>query len=184
MSTASEEAKSIQAILGVTMDGVLGPQSMAAFNALASADPASQWPPSPVVANPAPSGEVHSVIASSFADPADYRAWVACKAEGKSDKECYLVGDNCVGKWGDSTQEGTGPSCALPPEDWESFGSSAHLKKVLVQGNGKSVVCELKDTMPHKANITNGAGIDLNPDSVAALGWTPPIMNRVSWQWA
>lgn len=178
MSTAKETAQSIQTILGVTPDGQLGPKSLAAFQALAQADPASSWPQD---------ASVHFVFASSFADPADLKAFQEAKARGETDEEAFRVGDNCVGKWGDSTAEGTGPQCALPPEDWEAKwgpGDAARHKPVIVTVNGKSVVCLLGDTMPHKAAIQNGAGIDLNPDAVAALGLTSPIMVRATWQWA
>jgi len=43
---------------------------------------------------------IHKVIASSFADPADVRAFKRCKAQGKTDQECFRVGDNGVGCWG------------------------------------------------------------------------------------
>ena len=46
---------------------------------------------------------IHRVHASSFADPADVRRFRACKAAGKSDQECFKVGDNGVGCWGDDT---------------------------------------------------------------------------------
>jgi hypothetical protein len=122
-------------------------------------------------------------MASSFADPADVAAFRKCKASGKSDQECFAIGDNGIGKWGDDTTTSV-PMCALPPEDWEPFGSSARGKRVIVVANGRSVVVELRDTMPHKANIKNGAGIDLNPAAVAALGLKPPIMVPATWQWA
>lgn len=128
----------------------------------------------------------HHVKASSFADPADIRAFKKCKDRGRSDQECFKVGDNGIGCWGDSTAEGTGPSCALPPEDMiEKWGSvkAARRKLVNVSGNGKMVTCVLKDRMPRRANIRNGAGIDLNSDAVRALGLEPPIMIRAIWTW-
>lgn len=191
MSTVSDRIRACQQAIEfddtgkpLVIDGEWGPKTEAAkVMMLTCYNAGAPWPPQSA---PAPAGAqggaVHAVKASSFADPADYRAWERCKAEGKSDQECFEVGDNCIGKWGDSTKEGTGPSCALPPEDWEPLGSSAHLAKILVTGNGRSVVCELKDTMPHRANITNGCGLDLNPDAVAALGWRPPLMEHVTWQ--
>lgn len=202
MSTALEAAKAVQQILGVELiDGIIGPQSHAAFTALGQAAwvyPESPWPPAPVVvapvvvaspaiaASPAPTGVVHSVMASSFADPADIRAFNECKAAGKSDEDCFALGDNGIGKWGDSTAPGSGPSCALPPEDWEQFGAAARGKSVEVQcaTTGKTVIAKLKDTMPRLSNITNGAGIDLNYDTVTALGLKVPLMQRVTWQWA
>ena len=98
--------------------------------------------------------------------------------------EAFKFGDNCVGKWGDLTGEGSGPSCALPPEDWRPLGDAAHLAKVRVFANGRAVVCLLKDTMPKRANIKNGAGIDLNPDACKALGLHPPVMTAATWEWA
>jgi hypothetical protein len=125
-----------------------------------------------------------SVLASSFADPADVAAFKRCKAEHRSDRECFKYGDNAIGCWGDSTAEGTGPSVALPPEIWKPFGLSARKKPLIVRYGAIEVQCELKDTMPAIANIRNGARIDLNPDCCAALGLTPPIMTQVEWKWA
>ena len=125
----------------------------------------------------------HVVQASSFADPADVAAFRRCKARGMSDIEAFRYGDNGVGKWGDDTTEGSGPSCALPPEDGRPLEDKAHLAKVRVFANGRSVVCLLKDTMPARANIKNGCGIDLNPDACAALGLHPPVKCAASWEW-
>lgn len=172
---AEATRKEIQRLLHVAEDGVFGPRTQAAFDLLSVAT--DEWPQS------APSGGVHHVKASSFADPADVRAFERCKAAGNSDQFCFTKGDNGIGKWGDSTKQGSGPSVALPPEDWQQFGGTARRKKVLVTHKDKSVVAELKDTLPHKANITNGAGIDLNPDTAAALGLTPPFMVDATWQW-
>lgn len=133
---------------------------------------------------PAASGRVHSVKASSFADPADVRRFRACKAAGKSDMECFKVGDNGVGCWGDDTTVDRA-MCALPREDWEPLGNqAARGKKVIVSANGLTIVCELRDTMPRRANIKNGAGIDLNPAACKALGLRPPIMLPATWRWA
>lgn len=126
--------------------------------------------------------KARSVMASSFADPADVAAFKRCKAQGKTDQECFKVGDNGIGKWGDDTTANVA-MCALPPEDWEHLGSKARGARVLVTANKRSVVAELRDTMPRKANIKNGAGIDLNPAAVAALGLKPPIMVPATWEW-
>lgn len=158
----------IQVILGVEPDGRWGPKSQAALDKLTT------WPELPVV---------RSVKASSFADPADVAAFHACKATGKSDRECFAVGDNGVGCWGDDTT-GPVPMCALPPEDWKPLGTKARGARVLVKANGREVVCELRDTMPRRANIKNGAGIDLNPAACAALGLRPPVMVAATWEWA
>jgi hypothetical protein len=128
----------------------------------------------------------HAVKASSFADPKDIAAYKKAKAKGMSDEDAFKTGDNGIGCWGSSTVEGTGPSCALPPDymksKWGSINAAKH-KKVLVQKNERVVVCTLKDRMPWVKNLHNAARIDLNPDAVAALGLKPPIMTSVEWSW-
>lgn len=122
------------------------------------------------------------VIASSFADPADIRRFRACKATGKSDRECFKVGDNGIGCWGDDTTQDK-PMVALPPEDWKPLGNRARGALVLVIAGKRTVLAELRDTMPRKANIKNGCGIDLNPAACEALGYEPPVKIAVTWQW-
>lgn len=153
------------------IDGAFGPRSQAAFDALIHGRPQET------------ADGVHHVIASSFADPRDVAAFRLCKAKGNSDQECFKQGDNGIGKWGDDCT-GPTPCCALPPEDWEQFGAQARGKKVVVTANGTSVICELRDTMPHRKNITNGAGLDLSPAAIAKLGLRPPVLVRATWMWA
>jgi hypothetical protein len=128
-----------------------------------------------------------TVIASSFADPADVAAFKKAIADGKSEAEALELGDNGTGKWGDETWHDNAPMCALPPEDWLAkwgTGANARGKKVSVTYKGKTVIGELRDTMPHKANINNGAGIDLNPGFAKAFGVKPPFMLKgVQWEW-
>lgn len=118
--------------------------------------------------------------ASSFADPADVAAFRRCKAQGKSDNECFKVGDNAIGCWGDSTAMGSGPSCALHVSiikaKWGSKSAGKH-KKVRVRYGGKKVDCLLKDICGVVERI------DLNPDAVAAIGLEPPILVTVHWDW-
>jgi hypothetical protein len=58
-------------------------------------------------------------------------------------------------------------------------------RRVAVTYKGKTVIGELRDTMPHRRNITNGAGIDLNPGFAKAFGIRPPFMlHDVRWEWA
>jgi hypothetical protein len=128
---------------------------------------------------------LHQVMASSFADPADVAAFNKCKAQGNSDQFCFKVGDNGIGFMGDDCTTST-PMCALPFEDWmEQWGSKkdARLKPVVVTANGHTIVCLLGDTMPMRANIRNGAGIDLSPAAVKAIGLSPPIMIPATWSW-
>lgn len=130
---------------------------------------------------------IHKAQASSFADPADVREFKECKLEGKTDHTCFGEGDNGKGCWGDNTAQWSIPMCALPPEDmierWDSQRAAKH-KKVLVRANGREVVCILADRMPARANIKNGAGIDLNPAASKALGLRPPFMVDAEWEWA
>jgi hypothetical protein len=171
----------IQQVLGVSPDGIWGPKSQAAFDDL--------------VGVPAPSTTIQNHgKASSFADPRDVEQFNKWKQifldRGKSDEDAtklaFGYGDNGIGFWGDSTAEGSGPSCALPPDDMvERWGSvdAARNKLVDVAANGKEVTCVLRDTMPWRKDITNGAVIDLNPDAVRALGLEPPIMVQAAWRW-
>jgi hypothetical protein len=107
--------------------------------------------------------------ASSFADLADVDAFERCKAMGKTDKECFRVGDNGIGCWGDKTAQVEVPMCALPPDDivarWGSIrAKTARGKLVRVQANGRSV-------------------IDLNPAAAIALKLKPPFLVTASWEW-
>ncbi len=180
--TALDTRKAIQRLLNVKDDGDVGKRTRAAFDELAALPAESSWPAPELPPSPAPDGEVHSGLASSFADPADVAAFKKCKAGGGTDQACFRVGDNGIGKWGDDTTTDV-PMCALPPDDWQQFGGNAQGKKVLVKANGREVVCELRDTMPWKRNVKNGAIIDLNPAAVKALGKRPPMMIPATWQW-
>lgn len=132
--------------------------------------------------------------ASSFADPVDvakYDKWfVTYKDRGLSDVEAAgkarAKGDNGVGCWGDDTKEGSGPSCAVPPEymiaQWGST-AKARKKQIRVTIGKQTETVILKDVMPHIRNIKNGARIDLNPDAVRLFGMEPPILVDASWEW-
>jgi hypothetical protein len=162
------DIRDIQKLVGAEQDGVLGPETEAAIDEAT----AEGW---------------HIGLASSFADPADVRAFRRCKAQGKSDNECFGVGDNAIGYWKDDTSEGTGKSVAVPPDDMiERWGSkdAAHLKQVLIQTTTTQATAFVKDTMPWKRHITNGAVIDCNPDTCAALNEKPPMMIAAKWKWA
>jgi hypothetical protein len=130
----------------------------------------------------------HIVTASSFADPKDVIAYKKAIAQGKTEAEALKVGDNGIGLWGDNTARDDIPMCALPSEEWlEKWKSkeNAHGKKVAVTYKGKTVIGELQDTMPAKAKITNGAGIDLNLGFAKEFNVSPPFMlPNVEWKWA
>lgn len=161
----------IQNILGVVPDGKWGKKSQAALED---------------IINPHLVTGEHRVMASSFADPMDLFRFRNCVANGRSEKACLAVGDNGVGVWGDKTSPGSGPACALPPEDWRHFGSKARGLKVRVQFGDQEVICELRDTMPHRDKLANEAEIDLNYDAWIVLGASPAqieagMMEHVVW---
>ncbi len=130
----------------------------------------------------------HKVNASSFADAKDVAAFRKCKATGKTDAECFKVGDNGIGYFMESPcWRGDKPFCALPRDIWlERWGDrkQAALRRVAVRINGTVVVGTLGDTMPWRKNIKNGAGIDLNPGFAKAFGLHPPFLVRAEWAWA
>ena len=165
MNNSIATIKAIQGLLGVTQDGIFGPKSRSALDDLIAGAQAK-----------------HSGLASSFADPKDVSAFKKCKAQGKSDEECFRIGDNGVGFWGDSTVEGTGASCALTKEDivarWGSLGVGRR-KPVLVSKGDKQVVAILKDIKGHMNEVI----IDLNPDACNSLGIAIPAMTPVFWEW-
>jgi len=122
----------------------------------------------------------HVATATSFADPKDVEAFKRCKAEGKSDNECFKVGDNGIGCWGDDTTTDE-PACALSPEHmkakWGSVKAAKH-KKVKVSVGTRVTVCTLKDRLPH-----NSTRIDLNPGACKALELKPPVKTQAVWEW-
>ena len=119
-------------------------------------------------------------LASSFADAQDLADY--------SRSGAYAKGDNGVGCWGDKTAQDHTPMCALPPDDviakWGSMKArDARGRMVQVSTNVHTVVCQLADRMPWKKNITNGAGIDLNPAALRALRLKAPILLPCVWTW-
>lgn len=157
----------LQTFIGATPDGVWGPKSQALLDG---------------ILHPTQT-EFHGK-ASSFADPADIASFLHCKAQGKSDQECFKVGDNGIGQWDDNTKEGSGPCCAVPGsrmvERWGSRDAAKH-KMIRVTINGKSVEMPLKDRQSE--HLESGAIIDLNPDAGALFGLKPPFLVQCSWQW-
>lgn len=122
----------------------------------------------------------HEVLATSFADKKDLADF---RESGR-----LSHGDNGIGCWGDHTAQDVSPMCALPPEDIVARWGSMHARDargraVLVMANGHEVVCALADRMLPKAEITNGAGIDLNPAAARKLDLVPPFKVPASWRW-
>lgn len=164
--------KRLQGALGVVPDGNWGSRSSASLRC-------AQFNVS--------LNRVNSCKASSFADPADVAAFKRCKAEGFSDQRCFGVGDNGIGAWNNDTSEGSGPQVALPPEfliaKYGALSQAVHKAiQVTNPANGNKVTAYVGDLMPHIGTEPSGAGIDCNPDVVAALGQTPPMLIPVTWQ--
>lgn len=120
----------IQNLLGVADDGVWGPTSQGALNKELGG------------------GDGFSATASSFADPADVVAFKRCKAQGKTDNECFKVGDNGVGQFGKITAQTHTPMVAIHESDmkarWGSVNAAAH-RSVTVTANGKTVEATVED---------------------------------------
>ncbi len=118
-----------------------------------------------------------TAIATTFADPADVERYRRAKARGLSDQEAFKYGDNGIGKWGDDTTRADDPIVALPRD----LPGVAHNRRVLVSGPAGTAVARVADVMPKRENIRNGAGIDLNPATAAAVGATAGKV-PVSWK--
>jgi lysozyme family protein len=165
MMTDVEKVKAIQKILGVETDGIIGPVTRAAFDALDDGVFREDW---------------NDAKASSFADPDDVSAYNKCIKSGKTKAQCLKVGDNGIGYWGDDTTTDE-PACALNKkhivEQWGSMASGEH-KPVDVQIKDQVVRCILKDTGAPVSRV------DLNPGAVAAFGLKPPILVPAKWRWA
>jgi peptidoglycan hydrolase-like protein with peptidoglycan-binding domain len=153
----------IQTILGVTADGIWGPKSQAALNR--EIGTASGF----------------NCDASSFADPADVEAFKRCKATGKTDLQCFAVGDNGIGQFGKITAQDHTPMVAVHSDamkaKWGSITGAAH-RPVRVTVNGKTVDATVED------RISELGRIDLNPAAAKQLGLKPPFVVPCSWNWA
>lgn len=192
--------KRIQNVLGAKPDGIWGPRSQAALNGqikltaktgnqtlrkiqrILRVEPDGFWgPKSQAVLNKElASGQYFSAIASSFADPADVAAFKRCKAQGKTDQQCFKVGDNGIGQFGKITAQTHTPMVAVHAEDmkarWGSINAAAH-RPVAVTVNGKTVAATVEDRIGVRGRI------DLNPAAAKALGLTPPFLVPCTWNW-
>lgn len=159
----NSKLRQIQTILGVKVDGFWGPKSQAALNKELG------------------KSEGFSSTASSFADPADVVAFKKCKATGKTDKQCFAVGDNGVGQFGKITAQEHTPMVAVHADAmkarWGSINAAAH-RPVTVSVNGKTVEATVEDRMSAPGRI------DLNPAAAKVLGLEPPFLVPCVWNWA
>jgi hypothetical protein len=153
----------IQGILKVPMDGVWGPVSQTALNFAAAMQ-------RPMVA----------CDASSFADPADVAAFNRCKLTGKTDLQCFAVGDNGIGQFGKITAQEHTPMVAvhgsLMKARWGSIRAAAH-RPVVVTVKGRTIHATVED------RISAPGRIDLNPAAAKQLGLRPPFVVPCTWQW-
>lgn len=124
--------------------------------------------------------KIHEGIATTFADPADIRAFKRCKAQGKTDQQCFKVGDNGIGCWGDDCTAWK-PYVAVSPDYWKQL-KNPRGAKVKVWHGAVFITAELRDTLPAVKNVTNGAVIDLNACAAEALGIPVPCSANVKWQ--
>ena len=158
----SPRLRTIQAILRVKEDGYWGPESQAGLEQLLDKD------------------EVFQAIASSFADPADIAAFIRCKDTGKTDQQCFKVGDNGIGQFGKMTAQLHTPMVALHADDmiakWGSVAAAAH-HKVKVCFTTRSVIASVEDRLGVRGRI------DLNPAASAKLRLTAPFLVKCTWSW-
>lgn len=190
----------IQSILGVSPDGIFGPKSQAALNRvigettyehatvldlqrLLSVEGTSRWDIKSQRALDAALGKSDwfTCDASSFADPADVRAFKRCKLTGKSDLQCFSIGDNGIGQFGKITAQNKVPMVAIHKTAmvarWGSVLAAAH-RPVAVVVNHQTVEATIED------RISAPGRIDLNPACALELGLTPPFVVAARWKWA
>ena len=168
---SNPKLEKIQRLIGATADGRWGPQSQRKLNA--------------VLKNGDGSGRSggngpFKAKASSFADPKDVEDFHKCKATGKTDKQCFAVGDNGIGAWGANTAQLTKPMVAIGESDavarWGSWNGAAH-RRVGVTVNGRTIMAVVED------KLGKGGRIDLNPAAAARLGLKPPFLLDCEWKW-
>lgn len=166
----------IQKLLGVEADGFWGPKSQKALNDELDGGAATG------AGKGAGGGAGFKAIASSFADPADVTAFNKCKAQGKTDQECFKVGDNGIGQFGKITAQTQTAMVAIHKDDmiarWGSVMAAAH-RTVNVTINGKTIQASVEDRLGVPGRI------DLNPACAKQLGLTPPfLIKNCVWNWA
>jgi len=198
---AKSIVEKVQDILGVESDGIWGPGSQTALNAeikktsgqgnptlkkiqklLGVGDDGFWGPVSQGALNQELGGsDGFTAIASSFADPADVVAFNKCKAQGKTDQQCFKVGDNGIGQFGKITAQTQTAMVAIHASDmiarWGSVNAAAH-RLVTVTINGKTIQASVEDRLGVAGRI------DLNPAAAKQLGLNPPfLVKNCTWNW-
>lgn len=198
---AKSTVEKIQTLLGVKPDGIWGPKSQGALNTQIGATGGEGNPTlkkiqkllaveadgfwgskSQNALNNELSGGGRGIRAkaSSFADPEDVRRFRECKATGKTDRQCFAVGDNGIGKFGAHTAQTTRPMAAVHPRDaiakWGSMAGAAH-RPVRVTVGSKKVIAFVED------QLGKAGRIGLNPAAAKELGLDPPFLVDCVWEW-
>src|SRR5260370_17257596 len=132
---ATSDIEKIQKILGADADGIWGPKSQAALNreikktedkgnptlkkaqAVLGVDADGYWGPKSQAALNTELGNStgFSATASSFADPADVVAFNKCKAQGKTDQQCFKVGDHGIAQFANTPPQDQRPLSTVTP---------------------------------------------------------------------
>ena len=196
----TSDIQKIQKILEVTADSVWGPKSQTALNAVIcrtiagnptlkriqkvlglEADGSWATKCQTVLNDKISACDGFSCTASSFADLEDVVSFIKCKATGKTDKQCFAVGDNGIGQFGKITAQEQIPMVAVHATAmtarWGSVAGAAH-RPVTVSVGGKTVAATVED------RISAPGRIDLNPAAAKALGLKPPFLKPCVWKWA
>ncbi|MFN0077775.1 MAG: hypothetical protein ACKVY0_15065 [Prosthecobacter sp.] len=170
--TSNPTLAEIQQLIGFDADGIWGVNSQKALNAVLNGT-------SPTATGNGGNGPF-KMKASSFADPKDVEDFKKCKLQGKTDKQCFAVGDNGIGAWGANTAQTTKPMVAVHKIDavarWGSFDGAAH-RRVRVTVGGVSVEATVEDKLGTPDRI------DLNPAAAKKLGLNPPFLKACEWEW-
>lgn len=161
---ANDKIERIQKLLEVPADGRWGVISQGAFNSHLGQN-----------------GKVFSMKASSYADPADLVAFNKCKAKGKSDNECFKVGDNGIGQFGKITAQEKTSMVAVHKdrmiERWGTVNGAAH-RPVEVTINNRTFQATVED------RISAPGRIDLNPACLKLAGLQAPLdPTPCTWKW-
>jgi len=106
-------------------------------------------------------------------DPKDVEDFKKCKAQGKTDKQCFAVGDNGIGSLAKLTAQTTTPMVAIHPSDakkrWGSMDCCGAPSGAGDRRQQRSVVASVEDQLGVAGRI------DLNPAAAKELGLNPSL---------